>query len=233
MTLVVQREIPIIILLTVLICTACVIVGSQIKKADPYAKPTGIVFLALWFVEIIDGQVLSIMRKSCVKNMGPYIGTLAIYLLLANTIGLFGLPSPTMNYSVTLSLALITWIMIQYTAIREHGIGTYIHGFFEPIFVFVVPNIFGKLAPLISMSIRLFGNILSGTIIMTLLYSATMGLTNMIFNFIFGSDFIINIFGVIVAPALHVYFDCFAGFIQMFIFMSLTMVLVSNELKEE
>lgn len=233
MTFVVQREIPIIILLTVLICTACVYVGSLIKKADPYTKPTGLVFLALWFVEVIDGQVLSVVKKSYVKNMGPYIGTLAIYLLLANTIGLFGLPAPTMNYSVTLSLAFITWMMIQITAIRENGLGSYIHGFFEPIFLFVLPNVFGKIAPLISMSIRLFGNILSGTIIMTLLYNATKGLTDLIFNLIIGSDFIINIFGVIVAPALHVYFDCFAGFIQMFIFMSLTMVLVSNELKEE
>lgn len=233
MILVIQREIPIIILLTTLICLACVYLGSLIKKTDPYQKPKGLVFFALWFVEMIDNQVLGTVKKSYVKKMGPYIGTLAVYLFMSNTISLFGLPVPTMNYSVTLALAFITWMLIQITSIRENGLKTYIHAFFEPIFVFVIPNVFGKIAPLISLSIRLFGNMLSGSIIMTLLYAATSALTNLVFGFIIGGDLVINIFGIMVAPALHAYFDCFAGFIQTFIFMSLTMVLVSNELKEE
>ena len=67
---------------------------------------------------------------------------------------------------------------------------------------------------------------------MSLLYSATGALSNLIFSFL-GLDFLPNIFGMIFAPPLHAYFDVFAGFIQMFIFISLTMVFISNELNED
>lgn len=232
MTIVIQREIFSMTVVAAFVCIMCVYVGNKIKKADPYAKPKGVVLLALWFVELIDNQVLTIVRKSHVKNLAPYIGTLAIYLFLCNISGLFGLYAPTMNYSVTLTYALITWIMIQYNSIRDNGIGAYIHSFFEPIFLFFIPNFFGKIAPLISMSIRLFGNILSGSIIMSLLYSATGMLSNWLLSFT-GLSNNLNIAALAVAPALHAYFDVFAGFIQMFIFISLTMVFISNELKSE
>ena len=232
MKIFVQREIFSITVIALAIIIACVVIGNKLKKCDPYAKPKGIVLLTLWFVELMDNQVLGIVRKDYVKNMAPYIGTLAIFLTISNLSGLIGLNPPTMNYSVTLTLALITWIMIQYNAIKEQGIGSYVHAFFEPIFFFVIPNFFGRIAPLISMSIRLFGNILSGSIIMSLLYSATGALTNMIFGFL-GFSSVPNFVGLVVAPPLHAYFDVFAGFIQMFIFISLTMVFVSNELNSD
>ena len=230
-TITIQAEVVSIALVAIFICGACVVAGHYIKKADPLATPKGIVLLSLWFVEIIDNQVRTIVRERFVKNMAPYIGVLCMFLFLSNILGLFGFDPPTMNYSVTLTLAAITWVMIQFNAIRDNGIGAYIHGFFEPIFPFVIPNIFGKIAPLVSMSVRLFGNILSGSIILSILYSGCS----------FLSDFILGLFGlsgfnfvaIFIAPFFHAYFDIFAGFIQMFIFISLTMVFVSNELKEE
>ena len=232
MTIVIQREIFSMTVVAVVVCALCVYAGHEIKKADPYAKPKGIVLLALWLVELADNQGRSIVRETHVKNLGPYIGTLMIYLFLCNISGLFGLNAPTLNYSVTLTYALITWIMIQYNSIRDNGLGTYIHGFFEPIFLFFIPNFFGKIAPLISMSIRLFGNILSGSIIMALVYSATSLASNWLLGLL-GINSGFNIIALVVAPPLHAYFDVFAGFIQMFIFISLTMVFISNELKSE
>ena len=95
-------------------------------------------------------------------------------------------------------------------------------------FPFIIPNIFGKIGPLISMSLRLFGNILSGTIIMTMVYAFGSWLSSLVpfigqFNFI----------GPIIAPVLHAYFDVFSGFIQMFIFITLTQVYIGNELPIE
>ena len=227
----IQKEILSLIIVAAFIIAMCFVINRALKKADPLARPKGLVLLAIWFVDLIDNQVLTIVQKRFVKNLGPYIGTLCVFLFLSNILGLFGFNPPTMNYSVTLTMALITWIMIQFNAIRDNGIGSYIHGFFEPIVPFVIPNIFGKVAPLISMSIRLFGNILSGSIIMSVIYSGCLFLSNMILGFFCLSGF--NFVGVIVAPFFHAYFDVFAGFIQMFIFISLTMVFISNELKEE
>ena len=104
MTLVVQKEVPAIIIITALLCGLFVYAGSKIKKADPYAKPTGIVCAALAFIEWADGMVASTVRPSYVEKMGPYIGSLVAYLLCANLSGLFGFNTPTMNLSVTLSL---------------------------------------------------------------------------------------------------------------------------------
>ena len=227
----IQKEILSLIIVAAFIIAMCFVINRALKKADPLARPKGLVLLTIWFVDLIDNQVLTIVQKRFVKNLGPYIGTLCVFLFLSNILGLFGFNPPTMNYSVTLTMALITWIMIQFNAIRDNGIGSYIHGFFEPIVPFVIPNIFGKVAPLISMSIRLFGNILSGSIIMSVIYSGCLFLSNLILCFFGLSGF--NFVGVIVAPFFHAYFDVFAGFIQMFIFISLTMVFISNELKEE
>ncbi len=229
--IVIQKEILSLIVVALFIIGASLFIGHKIKKCDPYAKPKGVVFLALWFVETIDNQVRTIVKERFVKNLAPYIGTLCVFLFLSNILGLFGFNPPTMNYSVTLTMAAITWVMIQYNAIRDNGIGSYIHGFFEPFFPFVIPNIFGKIAPLISMSIRLFGNILSGSIIMSVIYSGLMLGSNLILGIIGIEGF--NILGVFIAPFFHAYFDVFAGFIQMFIFISLTMVFISNELKED
>ena len=118
--------------------------------------------------------------------------------------------------------------MKEREALKTNGLGAYIHSYFEPIFPFVIPNFFGVVAPLLSMSLRLFGNILSGSIIMTLLYAFAGWVSSLVpvvgqFNFV----------GPILAPALHAYFDVFSGGIQMFIFISLTQVLIGNNLPSE
>ena len=230
MTLIIQKEVPSILIITALLCGLCVFAGSKIKKADPYGKPTGIVFAALWLIEWVDGTVESMMGKANVKAFGPYIGSLAMYLTCANLSGLFGFNTPTMNLSVTLSLALITWALIQWATLKSNGVGGYIKGLFEPIPLLFLGNLIGKFSPLISLSMRLFGNILSGSILMSLVYTACSALSNLVLGWT-GLDF--NIFGVMLAPVLHAYFDVFAGFIQMYIFISLTMALVSNELDDE
>ena len=72
----------------------------------------------------------------------------------------------------------------------------------------------------------------SGSIIMALVYSATSLASNWLLGLL-GINSGFNIIALVVAPPLHAYFDVFAGFIQMFIFISLTMVFISNELKSE
>ena len=142
--------------------------------------------------------------------------------------GLIGFPPPTANYSVTLSFGIISWILIQRASISTNGWGGYIKGFFEPIFPFVIPNIFGLFAPLISLSVRLFGNIIGGGVIMTLLYTFLNYLNGIILPWVK-----INVLGMFVAPVLHAYFDIFSAFLQAFIFISLTSILTSVEFPSE
>jgi len=235
MTLTIQKEVPSIIIITVLLCILCVLMGKAIKKfaqKDVCAKPTGLAFLGLWLVDTIDGMVKDNMGQRNVEKFGPYIGSIAMYILVANLSGLFGFNTPTCNLSVTLALASITWILIEHYSLKSNKLGGYLHAFIEPMPFFLVGNVFGKFAPLLSLSLRLFGNILSGTIIMSLLYTATSSLLSLLLSKV-GLTSVFNALGVVIAPIFHAYFDVFSGCIQMYIFISLTMALINNEMEEE
>ena len=228
MTITIQPEVFYIIAITACFCVFCVMCSKAIKKMDYLEKPTGLGHIAVMIVEMIDNMVAENTNKNKSVTLAPYIGCLAMYLLVSNLIGLLGLTQPTGNYSVTLALAVISIILREKENITTNGVKNYLHQFIEPFFPFIIPNIFGKIGPLISMSLRLFGNILSGTIIMTMVYAFGSWLSSLVpfigqFNFI----------GPIIAPVLHAYFDVFSGFIQMFIFITLTQVYIGNELPIE
>ena len=228
MTITIQPEVFYIIAITACLCVFCVMCSKAIKKMDYLEKPTGLGHIAVMIVEMIDNMVAENTNKNKSVTLAPYIGCLAMYLLVSNLIGLLGLTQPTGNYSVTLALAVISIILREKENITTNGVKNYLHQFIEPFFPFIIPNIFGKIGPLISMSLRLFGNILSGTIIMTMVYAFGSWLSSLVpfigqFNFI----------GPIIAPVLHAYFDVFSGFIQMFIFIILTQVYIGNELPIE
>ena len=232
MTITIQPQFPIIIALTIIIVGILKFINTKLVAYDPLSKPTGLVVVCVMLVDYIDTFVTEITNKKIGEKLAPYVCSIAIYILLSNYVGLLGFENPTKNWSVTLSLALITFILIQKTDIQCNGIKSYIHAFFEPIFLFFVPNFFGTIAPLLSMSLRLFGNLLSGSIIMELVYSATNGISNLIWS-IFGVKDIFNIIGPIVAAPLHVYFDLFSGFIQTYIFIMLTAAFIGNKIPDE
>lgn len=223
----IQVEVFSIIIITTLLCLLFVYLGKKVKACDPFEKPSGVAGFAI--------QVVSTLRNVVIGNMGPrgenyaaYVIAIFIYIFLSNMSGLVGLKPPTANYSVTFSFALISWLFIQRAKIHTNGFGGFIKGFFEPIFPFVIPNMFGFVAPLISMSVRLFGNIVGGGVIMTLVYAFAEYLSKL---FIAGTP--LNFMGLIIAPILHAYFDVFAAFLQAFIFISLTTILTSVEFPEE
>lgn len=143
------------------------------------------------------------------KNFAPYVGTLLLFVGIANISGLLGLRPPTADLNTTLGLALMTFIIIHFTGVKSKGLGGYLKGFLDPMPFLLPLNIMGELATPISLSFRLFGNIVGGLIIMTLVYNALGSLA------------------VLVPAVLHAYFDLFAGLLQSFIFAMLTMVFVS------
>ncbi|MGE5573176.1 MAG: F0F1 ATP synthase subunit A [Bacillota bacterium] len=137
----------------------------------------------------------------------PYVGTLALFLVVANLVGLIGVTPPTADLNTTLALATITFVNIQYYSIRRKGIAAYLKGFFEPVAFLAPLNVISEIALPFSMAFRLFGNMLGGAIIMGLLYS---------------------VLPVLVPVVPHMYFDIFAGIIQTFIFVMLTMTFIAR-----
>jgi len=153
-------------------------------------------------------------------GFAPYMGTLLIYLTIANLLGLVGFRPPTADVNTTLSLAMMTFVMIHGFGMKSKGVGTYLKGFTEPFAALTPLNIIGELATPISLGFRLFGNIVGGLIIMSLLYSALAALSAKI-------GIPIPIFETGIPAPFHIYFDLFAGVLQSFIFVMLSMVFVS------
>ena len=229
----IQSDVYVILLITILLGIGIILLSKKLKKADPLEKPTGILVPVLWAIDIVHRNVVNNVGEKTADILTPYILVLWVYIFVANTISLFGLSSPTSNLSVTLLLAFLTWLLIQITELKYQGFSGYMHGFLEPLAVMLPMNIVGKFSIMISMSVRLFGNILCGGIMMQLVYGATQALSNAIAGFFGAKDGVFNFIGPIVAPVLHAYFDLFAGFIQTLVFVTLTMVLIGNDIPED
>lgn len=187
--------------------------------------PTSKVQIFLEFViGGFDKFIKDTMGEKAIKKLPfivPYLGSLFFFFAASNLIGLLGFRSPTTDLDTTLAWALITFFMIYYAGIKSSGL-SYFKGLLEPIPFLLPLNIIGELAKPISLSFRPFGNILGGAVIMGLLYEflafVSMKLTGLHIPF-----------GQLIIPVpLHLYFDIFAGLLQSFIFIMLTMVFVSN-----
>jgi len=201
------------------------VVNRALTKFDPLSEPKGLVLLVLMGVQMVENMVSSKTNESITRRLSPYIATVALYIFLSNISGLFSFDPPTSNYSVTLTLALITCVLIEKYAIEFNGVKNYIHGLFEPMAPFVIINIISKISTFASLSLRLFGNIISGSILMTIIYAMCASVSKLIplvgqFNFL----------GVIIAPVLHFYFDLFSGAMQTYLFITLSIAFISKEL---
>ena len=206
------------LLLVVLTLTILSLFANRaIKKADPNEVPGTFLNIIEYLVELVDGLTRNNMGEKHYSKFSNYIGTLFAFLIVANLSGLFGLRPPTADYGVTLGLALITFVLIHYNGFKYEKAG-HVTKLFQPVLLTPI-NIIGEIATPMSMSLRLFGNILSGTVMMGLLY----GLLPKLLQF-----FIWPIFG-----GLHAYFDVFSGAIQSYVFCMLTMVFISQCFGEE
>ena len=205
-----------IIVLTIGLLIFFFVINYKLKKADPLKKPKGILLLVEMFVTMIDNFTVGMVGKK-LKRISPYVGFLAIYLFTANIIGLFGFTPPTSSLSVTFTFGLTTFFMIRYYGIKFKG-REHITSLFKPILLTPI-NIVGELALPISLSVRLFGNILSGLVVMTLIYTS-LGLISPLLEMATG----LTIF----VPFLHIYFDLFSGFIQTLVFILLSTVFLAN-----
>lgn len=217
-----------ILLVSLILIILMLVANRKLVSFNSLDEPSGIVLLSLMAVETVDKIVGADVNDEVKENLGPYIGTLWGFIFLGSLFSLTGFESPTGNYSVTLTLALITVILVEYNAIKYSGIKNYINGLLEPIFLFLPMNIIGKIAPIISLSLRLFANILSGSIVMTLFYAFTAYVSS--FVPVIGS---FNFVGVFLAPFLHLYFDLVSALLQTFIFTSLTIIFIGKELPSE
>ena len=167
-------------------------------------RPRGIQTALELFVKAFK-SLISMARGPGRMGFLSYMGALTIFILFANFSGILGLRPPTSDLNITMGLAILTFLIVQYYGMRAQGVGGYIKTLGEPFILLMPMNIIGELARPVSLGMRLFGNILGGSIIMGMIYST---------------------FPAVIPVPFHLYFDLFVGALQTFIFVMLTMVFI-------
>lgn len=165
-------------------------------------------------VEMLDGMVGSSMGKSAYK-FANYISTVFIFILTCNFSSLVGLRPPTADYGVTLPLGLMTFVLIHFNKFKHQKVSGVIKGLCDPWPIWAPINIIGDIAVPISLSLRLFANVLSGTVMLALVYA------------------LLSVIAIGWPAILHVYFDIFSGAIQTYVFCMLTMTYISDAIGDK
>lgn len=164
-------------------------------------------------VEYIYTTIQNVVNANMGEQYGdmiPFIGTLAVFIVTMNLLGLVGITPVTNNFSVTLALGLISFVVIQGYTMKKIGIGHYFLGYGQPMLMMLPINVIERVMLPVSLSLRLFGNILAASFLVELVYESL--------------DKIAWIAQIGLPVPLHAYFDIFDGCIQMVIFVMLTMI---------
>ena len=160
-------------------------------------------------IDLLQGQLTSsFSSEKLAIEMFPFISTLFLFVLFSNWLGIVpGLSSPTQNLNITMGLALMVFAVSQVLAMRAKGMKAYWKGYLEPMPFMLPLNIVGELSKPMSHGFRLFGNVLAGTILITVVMAK---------------------FAPIIVPSgLHLIFGLFFGGIQAFVFAILAVAYIN------
>ena len=142
------------------------------------------------------------------RKYAPMICSLFMFLVISDSLGIVPhLEEPTKDLNVPLSLGLMGFVIAHYCGLRAKGFKAYIKEYMEPFFIMMPLNVIGELAKVISISFRLFGNIMGGSIIILVVSHL--------------------VYSLILPPFLCFFFGLFIGTIQAFVFTMLTIVYIS------
>lgn len=183
--------------------------------------------IAEWIVEKTDNLVRSNMGKNFMGFV-PFIAAMLALSAFSSLLSLVGLFAPTSDLNVVAGWAILVFILITYYKMKC-GPLHYLKSFCEPVPLLAPLNLISEIATPVSMSLRHYGNILSGSVISVILASALTVLSEKLLGSI--GDF--PFFRVGIPGVLSVYFDVFSGCLQAFIFAMLTMVYVSGAFAED
>ena len=160
-------------------------------------------------IEMFDNFITNTLGKK-LSYIAPWYFMVFMFVLFSALMSIFGLRAPTADWATTFALAFASFILMLGMGFK-HQKGAYLKSFFDPHFIFFPLNLIGEIAKPVSLSFRLFGNMLSGTIILTLYYG------------------LMPYFTQIGNPALlHAFFDIIFGALQTYIFVILSLMYVKG-----
>jgi F-type H+-transporting ATPase subunit a len=191
---------------------ACLIAFGIFATRKKGVVPHSIQVLGELFVSQLYGLTEDALDKEMAKTYGPLTCAMFMFLVISNWLGIIPhLEEPTKDLNTPLGLGLLGFFIAHFEGIKSKGIKNYLKDYGSPIFFMAPLNIIGELAKVISISFRLFGNIMGGSIIILVVSYLT--------------------YSVLLPPFLNAFFGLFVGTIQAFVFTMLTIVYISVQVK--
>jgi F-type H+-transporting ATPase subunit a len=220
-------------LAVVVVCIFAVLVNRSLKT-----RPGRLQVALEGLYELARDGIAGSVMKSGSDTWFPYIGGVFFFILTCNVVGLIPLPfgedhqlafyAATGNLNVTLTLALFTFVFTHYAGVRQKGAVNYVKGWAIPSappilkqFIFVM-HIISEGFRLVSLSVRLFANMLAGHAILGVFFAMAL---------VFQS-YLIAVVLQVGSVTLYL-FEIFVAAIQAFIFAILSAVYVGSALEDE
>ena len=199
--------------ITMALIITFVIIGKRVSKLSVSDAPGGITLVFIKIVEFVNENQREYFHKHW-KTFTPLLFTIFIFLAFANTAALWGLSAPLSNLNVALSFSLFAFATIQISALIIKRPWGRAKDLMDPNPLFLPLNAIGEMSTPLAMGLRLFGNLVSGSILAVLVYS------------------VLGWIGVIVGPFLHAVFDIFFGVIQAYVYYMLLTIFLSMAVEE-
>ena len=203
-------NLEVIVMTWIVILTLIVFGFFTSRKKDLLPRPIQVLgeLIVATFYQLTEDA----LGREMAKKYSPLICALFMFLLLSNWLGIIPhLEEPTKDLNTPLSLGLMGFAIAHYAGIKSKGLKAYIQQYFQPMFFMMPLNLIGELSKIISISFRLFGNIMGGSIIILVVSYLT--------------------YSVVLPPLLNAFFGFFVGTIQAFVFTMLTLVYISVQVK--
>lgn len=162
-------------------------------------------------IETINEQIKQISQEDPGRYL-PFIGTLFIFILASNVLSIVpGFNPPTGSLNTTIALSLCVFLAVPFYGISDRGILGYLKEYLKPTFIMLPFNIISDISRTLSLAIRLYGNVMSSSVIVAILLG------------------VVPLFFPIVIQALGL----LTGVIQAYIFAILAIVYIASSTKKE
>lgn len=194
--------------LMILLAGGSFLTTRQLKKGFNPSRPQ---IVLETIVDIIRGQIEDVTNQKKAPFL-PFVGTLFLFIVLSNVLVVIpGFQPPTGSLSTTAALAICVFFAVPVFGILSQGLKGYLKQYLQPTPLMLPFNIVGELSRTLALAVRLFGNVMSGTLIVAII----LGLIPLFF------PIVMQVLGLL------------TGVIQAYIFSVLALVYISSGTRDQ
>ena len=185
---------------------AMLVIACRFATRRLSISPDGLQAMIETLVSAIEDQIRETVNRDPFEFL-PLLGTLFIFLVLANLSGLLpGVRAPTAAIETPAALAFVVFFSVHYFGIKQHGLGGYFEGYLKPNPLLLPLNILSEFTRSFSLMMRLFGNIMSDELVIAI---------------------VVALAGLLV-PIPFMAFEILVGLVQAYIFSVLAAVYIGG-----